>query len=81
MTFRVIQSNSYFDSSLVFSLGSFKQFLRKLPPSAQLAKFDLSDLSKWPLGRFNQIHIYTVHWYLPKEAPRQKKRQKVIWPF
>ena len=52
MTFRAIQSNPSFDSSLVSSLGSFmhnrkkviKQFLRKLSASKKEAKLDLSDL-------------------------------------
>ena len=57
-----------------------KQFLRKLPASKKRAKFDLSDLLKWPLGWFNQIHIFTMHWYHPKEATCQK-RQKVIKQF
>ena len=57
-----------------------KQFLRKLPPSKKGAKFDLSDLSKWPLGWFNQIHIFTMHWYHPKEATCHK-RKKVIRQF
>ena len=57
-----------------------KQFLRKLHPSKKRAKFDLSDLSKWPLGWFNQIHIFTMHWYHPKEATCQK-RKKVIRQF
>ena len=36
----------------------------------------------WPLGQLNQIHIFTVHWYLPKEAVHQKKKKKLsdnIW--
>ena len=57
-----------------------KQFLRKLPPSKKGAKFDLSDLLKWPLWWFNQINIYTVYGYLPKEAIHQK-RKKVIRQF
>ena len=57
-----------------------KQFLRKLPPSKKGAKFDLSDLLKWPLWWFNQINIYTVHGYLPNEAIHQK-RKKVIRQF
>ena len=57
-----------------------KQFLRKLPPNGKWAKFDLSDLYNWPLGWFNQIHIFTVHWYLPNKAPCQR-RKKVIKQF
>ena len=45
--------------------------------SKKSAKFDLSDLYKWPLGWFNQI---TVHWYLPKEASCQTSKN-VIRPF
>ena len=51
-----------------------------MPPSKKGAKFDLSDLSKWPLGGFNQIHIFTMHRYHPKEATCQK-RKKVIRQF
>ena len=53
MTFRAIQSNPSFDSSLVPSEAPcinrekvIKQYLRKLPPSKKGAKFDLSDLLK-----------------------------------
>ena len=52
-----------------------KQFWRKLPPSKKGAKFDLSDLLKWPFWWFNQINIYTVHGYLPKEAIHQRKKK------
>ena len=88
ITFRVIQSNPSFGSSLyppweascINREKVIKQFLRKLPPSKKRAKFDLSDLLKWPLGWFNQIHIFTMHWYHPKEATCQK-RKKVIKQF
>ena len=51
-----------------------------MPPSKKGAKFDLSDLLKWPLWWFNQINIYTVHGYLPNEAIHLK-RKKVIRQF
>ena len=55
MTFRAIQSNPSFDSSLVLSLGSFLHNSQIWPFS------DVSDLEKWPLERFSQIHLLTVH--------------------
>ena len=73
MTSRAIQSNPSFDSSLVPSLGSFMPQYRTsyhtencLPSE----KCDLPDLTfnKLPLGRFNQIHIFTIHWYLLKKV-------------
>ena len=87
MTFRVIQSNPslavheypHWEASCINREKAIKQFLRKLPPSKG-AKFDLSDLSKWPLGWFNQIHIFTMHWYHPKEATCQN-RKTVIRQF
>ena len=47
MTVRVIQSNPSFDTSLAACLNRDKvieQFLRKLPPSEELAKFDFPTL-------------------------------------
>ena len=83
MTFRAIQPNQSFDSSLVKYTPweasclnrdkVIKYVLRKFPPSEKWAKFDLSDLQKWHLARFNQIHIFTVHWYHPKESVNHKR--------
>ena len=36
------------------------------------AKFDLSDLEKWPLERFNQIYLLIYDLCHPKEAPCKK---------
>ena len=52
-----------------------RQFLRKLPLSKKGAKLDISYLEKWPLGWLNQIHIFTVHWYLPRKAVHQKQKK------
>ena len=85
MTFRPIQSNPSFASSFSALIGKrfscinrekvIEQFLRKFPQIKKGAKFDLSDLLKWHLGWFNQIHIFTVHGYLPKEAVHQKRKK------
>ena len=42
------------------------------------AKFDLTDLEKWPLERFNQIYLSICDLCHPKEAPCQKKK-KSYW--
>ena len=60
--------------------GPWKSFWENCLQVKKEPNFDLSDLSKWHLGWFNQIHIFTMHWYHPKEATCQK-RKKVIRQF
>ena len=45
------------------------------------AKFDLTDLEKWCLERFNQIYLSTCDLCRPKETPCQKRRKllKRFW--
>ena len=57
-----------------------KQFWSKWPPSAKRAKFDVSELEKWSLERFNQIYLSICDLCHPKEAPCQK-REKVTEAF
>ena len=55
-------------------------FWSKWPASAKGTKFDLSDLEKWPLERFNQIYLLICDVCHPKEAACQK-RKKVTEAF
>ena len=81
-TFKAIQSNLSFDSSLVPFFGSsmlkLLNSLSKWPPNAKRAKFDLFDLEKWHLERFNQIYLSICDLCHPKEASCQKKK-KSYW--
>ena len=84
-TFRAIQANLSFDSSLVPFFGSSmpnrekvtEQFWSKWPPNAKRAKFDLV---KWPLERFNHIYFSICDLCHPKEATCQR-RKKVTKEF
>ena len=49
-----------------------EQFWSKWPSNAKRAKFDLFDLQKWPLERFNQIYLSICDLCHPKEASCQK---------
>ena len=70
ITFRAIQSTAHFGSPFVPSLGSFmpnrenviRQFLRKLHPSEQLAKFDLSYLAHYfrNTGIYSQWEVHDI---------------------
>ena len=53
-------------------------FWSKWPPNAKRANFDLFDLEKWPLERFNQIYLSICDLCHPKEASCQKKK-KSYW--
>ena len=83
---KAIQSNLSFDSSLVPFLAALcqnrekvtQQFLSKWPSNAKRAKFDLFDLEKWPLERFNQIYLSICDLCHPKKASCQKNR-KSYW--
>ena len=59
------------------------QFWSKWPPSAKRAKFDLTDLEKWPLERFNQIYLLICDLCHPKEkklhAKKEEKLLKCFW--
>ena len=92
MTFWIIQWNPSLDSWSISSPRSCIQDIKKSYKNAfekigktyqnsQIWPFsDLSDLEKWPLEWFNQIHLLTVHWYPPCEASCIN-REKVIEQF
>ena len=81
-TFKAIQSNLSFDSSLVPFFGSsmvpkfqlLNSFWSKWPSNAKRAKFrDLFNLEKLPLERFNQICLSICDLCHPNEASCQKR--------
>ena len=92
MTFWIIQWNPSLDSWSISSprsciqeiKKSYRNVFEKIAKTYQNSQIwpfsDLSDLSKWPLEWFNQIHLLTVHWYPPCEASCIN-REKVIKQF
>ena len=107
-TFRAIQANPSFGSSLVpflvkmllnsfganglkvqkeqnLTLPTLKKTFRAIWPNLSfdmwfMSKFDLTNLEKWPLERFNQIYLSICDLCHPKEAPCQKKKQEASRP-
>ena len=53
---------------------------QKVAKQPNLTFFNLSNLEKWPLEWFNQIHLLAVHQHPPWEASWQN-REKVITQF
>ena len=75
-------------------LTAFERNWQKVANSQIWPFTDLSDLAKWPLERFNQIHFLTVHVYPHWEAPcinvekyikqflwLSRSKKEPNWPF
>ena len=89
-TFKAIQANPSFGSSLVPFLGSYMPKYRKsywtvleqmAHLSAKRAKFDHTDLEKWPLERFKQIYLSICDLYVTPKKLHAKKEEKVLKRF